>query len=46
MIDREFSPTSFQTLWAINVFTYLFITLSSLLPGRPPGTAKRCWPEG
>ena len=44
LIDREFSADVFQTLWAINVFTYLFITLSSF--SVDPGTAKRCWAEG
>ncbi len=44
LIDREFSVSVFQTLWAVNVFTYLFITLSSF--SADPQTAKRCWLEG
>ena len=33
LIDRDFSADVFQTLWAINVFTYLFITISSFSRG-------------
>jgi cellulose synthase/poly-beta-1,6-N-acetylglucosamine synthase-like glycosyltransferase len=44
LIDREFSANVFETLWAINVFTYVFITVSSF--SVDPATAKRCWFEG
>jgi len=44
LIDRDFSADVFQTLWAINVFTYLFITISSF--SVDPQTSKRCWFEG
>ena len=44
LIDREFSANVFRALWAINVFTYLFITVSSF--SVDPPAAKRCWFEG
>jgi cellulose synthase/poly-beta-1,6-N-acetylglucosamine synthase-like glycosyltransferase len=44
LIDREFSVSVFQTLWAINLFSYLFITISSF--SVDPETSKRCWLEG
>jgi len=44
LIDRDFSVTVFQTLWAINLFSYAFITASSF--SVDPETAKRCWIEG
>ncbi len=44
LIDREFSNDVFRVLWAINVFTYLFITLSSF--SVDPKTARGAWREG
>ncbi len=44
LIDREFSNEVFRVLWAINVFTYLFITFSSF--SVDPRTARQAWREG
>lgn len=44
LLDREFSNDVFRGLWAVNVFTYLFITLSSF--SVDPQTARQCWREG
>ena len=42
--DREFSVDVFRGLWAINVFTYLYVTLSSL--SMDPKAARTSWREG
>ncbi len=42
--DRVFAEHVFRGLWAINVVTYLFITVSSF--SIDPRTARMCWREG
>ena len=42
--DREFSVDVFRGLWAINVFTYLYVTLSSF--SFDPAAARRSWVQG
>jgi cellulose synthase/poly-beta-1,6-N-acetylglucosamine synthase-like glycosyltransferase len=42
--DREFSVEVFRGLWAINVFTYLYVTLTSF--SIDPAAAKTSWREG
>ena len=42
--DREFSVEVFRGLWAINVFTYLYVTLTSF--SLDPGAARTSWREG
>jgi cellulose synthase/poly-beta-1,6-N-acetylglucosamine synthase-like glycosyltransferase len=42
--DREFSVDVFRGLWAINVFTYLYVTLTSF--SLDPQTARSAWREG
>ncbi len=44
LLDREFANEVFRGLWAVNVFTYLFITLSSF--SADPTTARSSWREG
>jgi cellulose synthase/poly-beta-1,6-N-acetylglucosamine synthase-like glycosyltransferase len=44
LTNRVFAEHVFRGLWAINVLTYLFITLSSL--SIDPRTARMCWREG
>ena len=44
LLDREFSNEVFRVLWAVNVFTYLFITISSF--SVDPATARGAWREG
>jgi cellulose synthase/poly-beta-1,6-N-acetylglucosamine synthase-like glycosyltransferase len=44
LIDRSLSSTVFGALWAINLVSYVFITLSSF--SMDPTTAKRTWREG
>jgi cellulose synthase/poly-beta-1,6-N-acetylglucosamine synthase-like glycosyltransferase len=43
-IDRPLAVESFRALWALTGFTYLFVTLSTLLLDTE--TARRCWREG
>jgi cellulose synthase/poly-beta-1,6-N-acetylglucosamine synthase-like glycosyltransferase len=42
--DREFSVEVFRSLWAINVFTYLYVTLTSF--SLDPAAARSSWREG
>jgi cellulose synthase/poly-beta-1,6-N-acetylglucosamine synthase-like glycosyltransferase len=42
--DREFSVDVFRGLWAINVFTYLYVTLTSF--SLDPAAARTSWREG
>jgi cellulose synthase/poly-beta-1,6-N-acetylglucosamine synthase-like glycosyltransferase len=42
--DREFSVDVFRGLWAINVFTYLYVTLTSF--SLDPAAARSSWREG
>jgi cellulose synthase/poly-beta-1,6-N-acetylglucosamine synthase-like glycosyltransferase len=42
--DREFSVDVFRGLWAINVFTYLYVTLTSF--SLDPQAARTAWREG
>ena len=44
VIDRELSFKVFGTLWAINLVSYVFITLSSF--SMDPSTARIAWREG
>ncbi len=44
LIDANLSAHVFRTLWAVNLATYLFITLSSF--SLDPETARRAWREG
>ncbi len=41
---RDFSVDVFRSLWAINVFTYLYITLTSY--SFDPDAARRSWLQG
>lgn len=43
-IDRRLAVESFQALWALTGFTYLFVTFSSLL--LDPEMARRTWFQG
>jgi len=43
-LDRGLSLGAFRGLWAINVFTYLFVTLTSF--SLDPATARTAWREG
>jgi cellulose synthase/poly-beta-1,6-N-acetylglucosamine synthase-like glycosyltransferase len=42
--EREFSVDVFRSLWAINVFTYLYITFSSF--SFDPAAARGSWLQG
>jgi cellulose synthase/poly-beta-1,6-N-acetylglucosamine synthase-like glycosyltransferase len=44
LIDRVFAEHVFHSLWAINVFAYVFIALSGLSIDQ--STARTCWREG
>ena len=44
LLDREASAHVFRALWAVNLTTYLFITLSSF--SLDPQIARRAWREG
>ena len=43
-LDPQLSTHAFQGLWAVNLGTYVFITLSSF--SIDPETARRAWPQG
>jgi cellulose synthase/poly-beta-1,6-N-acetylglucosamine synthase-like glycosyltransferase len=43
-LDRAFSVELFRALWAINLATYLFVTLSSF--SLDPQTARASWRQG
>jgi cellulose synthase/poly-beta-1,6-N-acetylglucosamine synthase-like glycosyltransferase len=43
LIDRDFSVDAFRALWAVNLVTYLFITLSAF--ALDPQTARSSWFE-
>ena len=43
-LDRDASVDVFRALWAINLVTYLLITLSTF--ALDPGTARRTWWQG
>jgi cellulose synthase/poly-beta-1,6-N-acetylglucosamine synthase-like glycosyltransferase len=42
--DRDFSFGLFRALWAVNLGTYLLVTLSSF--SLDPQTARACWRQG
>jgi hypothetical protein len=44
LMDREFSVGVFRALWAINLATYLFVTLTSF--SLDPQTARTAWRQG
>ena len=44
LLDATFAREVFRSLWAVNFFTYAFITVSSFLLDRE--TARRAWREG
>ena len=44
LLDANLSANVFRSLWAVNLTTYLFITLSSF--SLDPQTARRAWREG
>ncbi len=44
LLNSAFALDVFRGLWAVNFFTYLFITVSSFLLDRE--TARRAWREG
>jgi cellulose synthase/poly-beta-1,6-N-acetylglucosamine synthase-like glycosyltransferase len=43
LLDRELSIDAFRTLWALNLVTYLFVTLSAFAQDGP--AARRSWLE-
>jgi cellulose synthase/poly-beta-1,6-N-acetylglucosamine synthase-like glycosyltransferase len=44
VLDREFSMGLFRALWALNLATYLFVTLSAF--SLDPQTARSSWRQG
>ncbi len=44
LIDPDFSSRVFRSVWAINLVTYAFITVSSF--ALDPATARQSWREG
>ena len=44
LMDRDFSVELFRGLWAINLVTFLFVTLSSF--SLDPQTARAAWRQG
>jgi cellulose synthase/poly-beta-1,6-N-acetylglucosamine synthase-like glycosyltransferase len=44
LVDRDFSVGLFRTLWALNLATYLFVTLSGF--SLDPQTARSTWRQG